>query len=357
MLDIKQVLQDSSLTFLVSIPTLLNLRIPTHKQPRPVMTNSIQQIVSDDFDALNKNVVRQLHSEVPLIENIGQYLIEAGGKRIRPLLVLLCSRAFNYKGEKHIDLATVIEFLHTATLLHDDVVDMSEMRRGRPTANIQWGNPSSVLVGDFIYSRAFQLLVSIADMQIMEVMATTTNKISEGEVLQLVNQHNIAATELDYMSVIHNKTAILFAAACSSAAILANTDSDVQAKLHTFGLEVGLAFQLIDDVLDYNGDSEELGKNIGDDLAEGKPTLPLIYVLQHGNAEQKQLISTAIKEGGLEHLDEIISVVRESGALEYTQQKAEERIAIAKECLSVVPESAFKKGLALIAQTAIKRSK
>ncbi len=321
------------------------------------MTNNIQQIVSDDFEALNKNVVSKLHSEVPLIENIGQYLIDAGGKRIRPLLVLLCSRAFNYQGEQHINLATVIEFLHTATLLHDDVVDMSEMRRGKPTANLQWGNPSSVLVGDFIYSRAFQLLVTIADMQIMEVMATTTNKISEGEVLQLVNQHNVAATELDYMNVIHNKTAILFAAACSSAAILANTGPSVQQKLHTFGLEVGLAFQLIDDVLDYAGDSKKLGKNIGDDLAEGKPTLPLIYVLQNGNPEQKRLISSAIKEGGLDHLDEIISVVRQSGALEYTRQKAEERIAIAVECLTVVPESPYKKGLELIARTAIERSK
>lgn len=321
------------------------------------MSSNIQQLVSEDFAALNQNVVKQLHSEVPLIENIGQYLIEAGGKRIRPLLVLLCSRAFNYQGDQHVNLATVIEFLHTATLLHDDVVDMSEMRRGKPTANLQWGNPSSVLVGDFIYSRAFQLLVDIADMQIMEVMATTTNKISEGEVLQLVNQHNVAATEIDYMNVIHNKTAILFAAACSSAAILANTDLSTQEKLHTFGLEVGLAFQLIDDVLDYSGDSKELGKNVGDDLAEGKPTLPLIYVMQNGNADQKQLISTAIKEGGLDRLDEIIAVVKQSGALEYTHQKALERIVIAQECLAVVPDSPYKDGLELIAQSAIERSK
>lgn len=321
------------------------------------MVNRIQQIVSDDFVTLNQNVVKQLHSKVPLIENIGQYLIDAGGKRIRPLLALLCARAFGYQGNQHINLATVIEFLHTATLLHDDVVDMSEMRRGQPTANMQWGNPSSVLVGDFIYSRAFQLLVDIADMQIMEVMATTTNKISEGEVLQLVNQHNVAATELDYMNVIHNKTAILFAAACSSAAILAKTDEATQAKLHSFGLEVGMAFQLIDDVLDYNGDSEELGKNVGDDLAEGKPTLPLIYVVQNGNPDQKQLITSAIEQGGLDHLDEIITVVRDSGALEYTRKKAEERIAIAMDCLSIVPDSAYKEGLELIAQTAIERSK
>ncbi len=234
---------------------------------------------------------------------------------------------------------------------------MSEMRRGRPTANLQWGNPSSVLVGDFIYSRAFQLLVTIADMQIMEVMATTTNKISEGEVLQLVNQHNVAASEQDYIDVIHNKTAILFAAACQSAGILAGVDESIQKKLHTFGLEIGMAFQLIDDALDYDGDSEELGKNIGDDLAEGKPTLPLIFVMQNGNSQQKQLITKAIQNGGLDQLEEITSAVRETGALEYTVGKAEERIALALDCLSVVPESSFKEGMILVAKTAIKRSK
>lgn len=321
------------------------------------MSSNIQQFVQDDFQALNENVIRQLHSEVPLIENIGQYLIEAGGKRIRPLLALLCARAFDYEGTQHINLATVIEFLHTATLLHDDVVDMSEMRRGRPTANTRWGNPSSVLVGDFIYSRAFQLLVEIADMRIMEVMASTTNKISEGEVLQLVNQHNVAASEADYMNVIHNKTAILFAAACQSAAILAGTQAPVQEKLHRFGLEVGMAFQLIDDVLDYSGDSAELGKNIGDDLAEGKPTLPLIYVLQHGNVEEKELISQAIRDGGLEHLEQIINIVRDSGALDYTRENAGQRIKSALECLQSVPASTYRDGLEAVAQAAISRSK
>ncbi|MGY8791214.1 MAG: polyprenyl synthetase family protein, partial [Pseudomonadales bacterium] len=184
-------------------------------------------------------------------------------------------------------LATVIEFLHTATLLHDDVVDMSEMRRGRPTANTKWDNPSSVLVGDFIYSRAFELLVNIGDMAIMDVMASTTNKISEGEVLQLVNQHNPQATEADYMQVIHHKTAILFAAACKSAAILAGADNPTCESLHQFGLQVGMAFQLVDDVLDYSGSSETMGKNVGDDLAEGKPTLPLIYVMEHGSDADK----------------------------------------------------------------------
>lgn len=321
------------------------------------MASTLQQYVQDDFDALNENVIRQLHSEVPLIENIGHYLIEAGGKRIRPLLALLCARAFSYQGDQHINLATVIEFLHTATLLHDDVVDMSEMRRGRPTANTRWGNPSSVLVGDFIYSRAFQLLVTIADMQIMEVMATTTNKISEGEVLQLVNQHNVAASEADYLNVIHNKTAILFAAACHSAAILAAADASVQQKMHSFGLEVGMAFQLIDDVLDYSGDSAELGKNVGDDLAEGKPTLPLIYVLQHGTADEKALITEAIRDGGLEHLESIINIVRDSGALDYTRRNAEQRIKTALACLDVVPASSYREGMEAIAQAAISRSK
>ncbi len=321
------------------------------------MASTLQQYLQDDFDALNENVIRQLHSEVPLIENIGHYLIEAGGKRIRPLLALLCARAFSYQGDQHINLATVIEFLHTATLLHDDVVDMSEMRRGRPTANTRWGNPSSVLVGDFIYSRAFQLLVTIADMRIMEVMATTTNKISEGEVLQLVNQHNVAASETDYLNVIHNKTAILFAAACQSAAILAAADVSVQQKMHNFGLEVGMAFQLIDDVLDYSGDSAELGKNVGDDLAEGKPTLPLIYVLQHGTASEKALITEAIRDGGLEHLESIITLVRDSGALDYTRENAEQRIKTALACLDVVPASSYREGMVAVAQAAISRSK
>ena len=224
------------------------------------MASRIQQIVADDFAALNQTVVAQLHSEVPLIESIGHYIIEAGGKRMRPVLVLLCSKNLGYRGKDHIELATVIEFLHTATLLHDDVVDMSEMRRGRPTANTRWDNPSSVLVGDFIYSRAFELLVGIGNMQIMDVMASTTNKISEGEVLQLVNQHNPQATEADYMQVIHNKTAILFAAACKTAAILAGASETITEQLHQFGLQVGIAFQLVDDVLDFSGSSEALGK-------------------------------------------------------------------------------------------------
>lgn len=320
------------------------------------MVKHIHQVVAEDFVALNGKVVSQLHSEVPLIESIGHYIIEAGGKRMRPVLVLLCARALEYPGKQHIDLATVIEFLHTATLLHDDVVDVSEMRRGRPTANVKWGNPSSVLVGDFIYSRAFQLLVDIGNMRIMDVMATTTNRISEGEVLQLVHQHNPDTTESAYLEVIRNKTAILFAAACSSAAILAGASAAVEKLLHSFGLEVGMAFQLIDDVLDYSGNSAELGKNVGDDLAEGKPTLPLIYAMQHGTAHEKTLIASAIRDGGLEHLEEIIAIVRHSGALDYTRKAAEQRIAQALKGLACLPESRYRAGLEQVAQAALHRS-
>jgi len=320
------------------------------------MVSHIHQIVAEDFALLNQKVVSQLHSRVPLVESIGHYIVEAGGKRMRPVLVLLCARALGYQGPHHVELATVIEFLHTATLLHDDVVDMSEMRRGRPTANIRWDNPSSVLVGDFIYSRAFQLLVNIGDMQIMDVMATTTNRISEGEVLQLVHQHNPDTSEASYMEVIRNKTAILFAAACKTAAILAGASQNVQDALHTFGLEVGIAFQLIDDVLDYSGNSAELGKNVGDDLAEGKPTLPLIYTLEHGDATVRPLIRQSIIEGGLEHLSEIISAVQASGALDYTRQVAQSRIAIALEQLAQLDDSQYKTGLQAVAAAALNRS-
>ena len=319
------------------------------------MVAHIQQIVAQDFAALNRTVVDQLHSEVPLIESIGHYIIEAGGKRMRPMLVLLTSRNLGYQGSNHVELATVIEFLHAATLLHDDVVDMSEMRRGRPTANTRWDNPSSVLVGDFIYSRAFELLVNIGEMPIMDLMASTTNKISEGEVLQLVNQRNPTATEADYMQVIRNKTAILFAAACKSAAILAGADAQVQESLHNFGLQVGLAFQLIDDVLDYTGSSATMGKNVGDDLAEGKPTLPLIHIMQHGTAADRELIATAITTGGLDQLENIITAVQASGALDYTRQKASESIDIALECLACLPNNEYRTGLAQVAEAALNR--
>lgn len=319
------------------------------------MVKHIHAIVADDFAALNRKVVSELHSQVPLIESIGHYIVDAGGKRMRPTLVLLCARALQYQGTEHVDLATVIEFLHTATLLHDDVVDMSEMRRGRPTANVKWDNPSSVLVGDFIYSRAFELLVRIGSMPIMDVMASTTNRISEGEVLQLIHKKNPETTEAAYLQVIRNKTAILFAAACSTAAILAGASTTLQQQLHTFGLEVGMAFQLIDDVLDYEGNAAELGKNVGDDLAEGKPTMPLIYLLQHGSPGERQLITDAILNGGLDKLHEIITIVKQSGALAHTRQLAEQRIQTALTNLAGVPASPYRDGLERVADAAINR--
>jgi len=320
------------------------------------MVKSIHAIVADDFAALNRKVVAELHSEVPLIESIGHYIIEAGGKRMRPTMALLCARALGYAGTLHVDLATVIEFLHTATLLHDDVVDMSEMRRGRPTANVKWDNPSSVLVGDFIYSRAFELLVSIGSMPIMEVMASTTNRISEGEVLQLLHKNNPDTTEASYLQVIRHKTAILFAAACSTAAILAGASTTVQQQLHEYGLEVGMAFQLIDDVLDYEGTGAALGKNVGDDLAEGKPTMPLIHVLQHGSAKERELVTEAIRKGGLGQLAEIIAIVKRSGALAHTRKLAEQRIRTALGNLAVLPASPYRHGLELVADAAINRN-
>ncbi len=251
---------------------------------QPNRYQQIRSVVEADFKAVDKFIVDQLYSNVPLVENIGHYIVDAGGKRLRPLLVLLAAKTCKIDNQQHVALASVIEFIHTATLLHDDVVDMSSLRRGRPTVNEQWNNPSSVLVGDFIYSRAFQILVTLGDMKIMKIIADTTNRIAEGEVLQLISKSNPNPTEQNYMQVIQNKTAILFQAAGQCGAILSNASDEEELALTRFGMHMGTAFQLIDDVLDYAGDRESLGKNIGDDLAEGKPTLPLIYALEHGSA-------------------------------------------------------------------------
>ncbi len=320
------------------------------------MYKTIRASVESDFEAVNREVVDQLYSNVPLVESIGHYIVEAGGKRMRPVLVLLSARACDIDNDAHVRLATVIEFIHTATLLHDDVVDMSTMRRGRPTANSQWNNPSSVLVGDFIYSRAFQLLVSLQNMRIMQIMADTTNRIAEGEVLQLINKHNVAVTEADYLRVIHNKTAILFEAAAQCGAILANSHQTVEHGLRDFGLHVGTAFQLIDDVLDYEGDSEKLGKNIGDDLAEGKPTLPLIYAMNNSDNNDAQLIRDSLKNGGLDSLDAIIGIVKRSGGLEYTRRLAEEQAEKARSCLDVLPDSPYRSALDTMAGFSIART-
>ncbi len=321
------------------------------------MYQQIRSLIQTDLDKVNLFIVDQLYSEVALVESIGHYIVDAGGKRLRPMLVLLAAKACGVKSDQHIDMAAVIEFIHTATLLHDDVVDMSTLRRGRPTVNAQWNNPSSVLVGDFIYSRAFQVLVKIGDMRIMEIMADTTNKIAEGEVLQLISKSNPNSTEELYMQVIQNKTAILFEAAAKSGAILSGADQKTVSAMAEFGLQLGLAFQLIDDALDYIGDAEELGKNVGDDLAEGKSTLPLIYTMANGSSADRDLIQQSLRAESLTppQLQEVIALVKNSGALEYTQELASTKTTAAVKALEALPDSEYKTALKNLVEFSLNR--
>ncbi|MEZ5528822.1 MAG: polyprenyl synthetase family protein [Porticoccaceae bacterium] len=314
------------------------------------------EVVRPQFEQVNDLIIRQLHSDVGLVENIGQYIIDAGGKRLRPLLVLLSANSCGYRGEQHISLAAIIEFIHTATLLHDDVVDTSELRRGRATANARFGNAPSVLVGDFLYSRAFQMLVAIGSMDIMRIIADTTNIISEGEVQQLINAGNPDTTETAYNEVIRKKTAQLFEAATHTGAVLANASPEQCEAMRRYGHHLGMAFQLVDDALDYNGNTEELGKNVGDDLAEGKPTLPLIHAIQNGSPAQAELIRQAITEGGVDQLDAILEAVKSTGALDYTMNQAKKHADAAKACLEGMPASAESSAMAELAEFSLHRT-
>ena len=326
---------------------------------------AIYKCVEDEFRAVNQLITTQLSSDVPLVEKIAQYIVESGGKRMRPLLVLLSTRALSTNkpevaqltNSNFCKLATIIEFLHTATLLHDDVVDTSNMRRGRSTANAKWGNAPSVLVGDFLYSRAFQMMVEIGSVPVMNVLSDATNIIAEGEVFQLMNCKNPDVSEEAYFKVIKNKTAMLFQAASHSAAILAETDTETCESLKNFGLELGLAFQLVDDMLDYIGDADTMGKNIGDDLAEGKPTLPLIYAMKNGTETESKLIRKAIRSGDTSQLDAVCSAVVNSGALEYTENAAKECYTKACSYLTPLPNSVYKEALLGLAKLAIDRNK
>jgi len=315
----------------------------------------IYDTVADDFSRVNDLIIKRLASDVPLVEKIAQYIIESGGKRLRPLLVLLSSQAVGYKGDDHLKLAAVIEFLHTATLLHDDVVDTSDLRRGRSTANARWGNAPSVLVGDFLYARAFEMMVELQNLRIMDVLSHATAVIAEGEVLQLMNVKNPDVSEDKYMEVIHNKTAMLFEAASHTGALLAGADTDQEQTLRDYGKHLGLAFQLVDDLLDYQGNADEMGKNVGDDLAEGKPTLPLIYAMTKGSADEKQLIRQAIRKGGLDDLPAILDIVKRSGALEYTMDQAKAQAQSALDCLEHLPDSDHRNALALLTEVAVAR--
>ena len=315
----------------------------------------INQLVEDDFKTVNNMIIEQLHSRVDMVEDIGHYITEAGGKRLRPLLALLAAKALGYKGDAHIKLAVIIEFIHTATLLHDDVVDMSSLRRGRPTANASWGNAPSILVGDFIYSRAFQMLVNLGDMPIMALLSNTTNQIAEGEVLQLTKAGNISTSEAEYLQIITDKTAILFAAALKGSAMLAGASETVQQSLADYGLALGIAFQVADDVLDYQGSADEMGKNVGDDLNEGKPTLPLIYSLANNHHGEADIIADAINNKTADSLEQIIDLVQSNGAIEYTQAFAARYVQQSKQSLNELEDSEYKNALLDLADFAINR--
>jgi octaprenyl-diphosphate synthase len=317
---------------------------------------AIQNLMNHDMQAVNAMIHKRLHSEVELVNSVGHYIINSGGKRLRPMLVLLSARAFNYQGNDHIKLAAIIEFIHTATLLHDDVVDASELRRGQQTANSIWGNEASVLVGDFLYSRSFQLMAELKNMRVMEILSNATNIIAEGEVLQLLNCYEPNTTETDYLRVIRSKTAKLFEAGAQLGAVISEQSTSNEQAIATYGMHLGTAFQLIDDVLDYSSNSEEIGKNIGDDLAEGKPTLPVIYALKHGTADQQEVLSDAIKNGKKDNINEIISIINNTKAIDYTTKVARQEVEMATAALTTLPSSPYTDALYALAEFSVNRS-
>jgi octaprenyl-diphosphate synthase len=316
----------------------------------------IRALVAGDLASVDREIRRQLESDVVLINQVGEYIVGGGGKRLRPLTVLLAARAAGVSAGGHVEAATVIEFIHTATLLHDDVVDDSHKRRGRDTANDVFGSSASVLVGDFLYSRAFQMMVAIGEIRVMNVMADATNTIAEGEVLQLMNAGDPDTSEQRYLEVIYRKTARLFEAGAQVAAIVAGAPGPVEAALSSYGRHLGTAFQLVDDALDYRGDARELGKNLGGDLAEGKPTLPLIHALRHGNPEEAALIRRAIEDGGSREFATIRGAIERTGGLDYTARLARSEADLAVQALADIPESAFRGALAALAEFAVTRT-
>lgn len=317
---------------------------------------SIKHVVEADFSEVDRVIRSRLASDVVLVNQVAEYIVGAGGKRLRPLVVLIAARACGYTGLRHSEAAAIIEFIHTATLLHDDVVDGSDLRRGRETANAVWGNEASVLVGDYLYSRAFQMMVTLGLPRVMAVMADATNKIAEGEVLQLMNANDPETTEERYFEVIYRKTARLFEAGTQIAAILAGAQPEVEAAMLRYGKHLGTAFQLVDDALDYQANSADLGKNIGDDLAEGKPTLPLIHALKNGSPQQQDLIRTAIRDGGLNELQAVTTAIESTGGLAYTARLARRESDLAIEALAGLPESVHKQALRELADFAVNRT-
>jgi octaprenyl-diphosphate synthase len=320
-----------------------------------VTFDDVAELTRADMRAVDQLIAQSLHSDVALVSQVSEYIVKSGGKRLRPVIVLLAARAFGYEGKQHIRAAAIVEFIHTATLLHDDVVDSSARRRGQDSANTVFGNQASVLVGDFLYSRAFQMMVDIDSMRVMQILADATNTIAAGEVMQLMNVHDPDTTEEAYRQVIYRKTARLFEAGAQIAAVLAKRSEREEQAMVRFGQELGTAFQLVDDALDFNASAEELGKNLGDDLAEGKATLPLIYAMENGSAEDKDLIRKAITEGGLDKLDKIQAIIESTGALQYTAARAQEAADSAIAVLSDVPDSDYKQALIAIAEFSVQR--
>ncbi len=316
----------------------------------------IRALVTDDLQSVDQTIVQRLASDIVLVNQVSQYIIGAGGKRLRPLSVVLAARACGHRGQNHVPAAAIIEFIHTATLLHDDVVDGSDMRRGRNTANHVFGNEASVLVGDYLYSRAFQMMVELGDLRIQEVMANATNTIAEGEVLQLMNAHDPETTEKRYLDVIYRKTAKLFEAGAQMAAILSGSPREIELAMVEYGRHLGTAFQLVDDVLDYKSTAEELGKNLGDDLAEGKPTLPVIYALANAPAAEAARLREAIENGGIADLDQITRLIESSGGLEYTARTARREKELAVEALGKLPASSYRDALVSLADFAVART-
>ena len=322
---------------------------------RPFSLEDLKNLTDSDMLRVNQVITDNLASDVALINQLSQHIILSGGKRLRPMLVILAAKACRYPGEQDALLAAVIEFIHTATLLHDDVVDDSDMRRGKEAASAIWGNEAAVLVGDYLYSRAFQMMVRAQSMTIMDVLANTTNTIAQGEVLQLLNIHDPDTDEARYDEVIYAKTACLFEAAARIGAILGEESAQQERALQTYGKHLGVAFQLIDDALDYTAQSDELGKNVGDDLAEGKPTLPLIRAMEVGSSSQKKMIRDAIENGKAEQFEDILQAIRDTGALEYTIDRARSEAGLAKEQIAALEQSPYKQALIFLADYAVER--
>jgi len=323
---------------------------------QPIDFDAIKTLTLDDSQATDQLILNELNSDVVLINQIGHYIVGSGGKRLRPMLLLLAAKTLNYDGKQHLTLAAVIEFIHTATLLHDDVVDESDLRRGKGSANAVWGNAASVLVGDFLYSKAFEMMVSVDNMRVMEILSKTTTAIAEGEVLQLLNCNNPTTTEASYLEVISRKTAILFSAATRLSALLVNASTETESQMAAYGMHLGNAFQLIDDALDYKANTEDLGKNLGDDLAEGKPTLPLIHAIENANKHDANIIIDAIKEGDRNAFNDVYNIVQSTGAIEYTEKRADEEAQKAINALTLIPDSPYKQAMMQLAIFSVERN-